>query len=257
MMRPLHPERWARGMTIIEVMAVVAVLAILAGLILTGLRGSLDRRDAIVCLSNIRSLGTMVTLYATDHRDSFPSWADRGVDYESTPERWGWYTYQTYGTMEDPRWLEYAGFSTTTEVMYCPANSQHPFWYAQVAAPDYAISMAAYAVPEHFNPDLPASAWLNRLGGRVQRMSMTRFPASKAGMFEADVWHGWRGTHAPGEDLSGLEYWSSAMPGSVWFVDGHALQMFERDAVRPVRRYPVWPYMTFGSTPWGMQGRDI
>ncbi|MCC5822193.1 MAG: type II secretion system GspH family protein [Phycisphaerales bacterium] len=250
-------RRTRRGTTLIEVLVAIGVIAMLGGIMLTGLRGALDRRDSIACLSHIRTLGTLVAVYAVDNRDSFPSWADPRVNYESSPEHWPWFTLQGHRTMEDARWLDYTGFTTTTETLYCPANSQHPFWYEELAVPDYIISHSAYAAPEHFAPEVPPEVWLNRLGGRVQRMSMTRFPSSKAGMYEVFVWHGWRGVYGPGEDLGTQEYWQSAQPGSVWFIDGHARQMHQRDAIRPVRRYPVWPYATFGTTPWGMQGRDI
>lgn len=179
------------------------------------------------------------------------------MNYEASPDRWNEFTRQCSFTMHGERWLEYTGFQTTTQTMYCPANSQHPVWYERVAWPDYWLTTSAYMAPEHLDPDLPNPAWLNKLGGRVQRMSMTRFPSSKAGMFEIFVWHGWRGVHEPGNEVGSLQFYSSAMPGSVWFIDGHARQMYERDAVRPVVRHPIWPTGTFRTTPWGMQGRDI
>lgn len=244
-------------MTLVEVMVVFGVITLLAGIMLTGLRGVLDRRDAIVCLTHIRSMGSIVAMYANDQRDFFPSWIERGVNYEALPERWPEFTTQSYATMQRPQWLEYTGLRSTTEVMYCPANSLHPEWYERVAVPDYWLTAAAYMTPEYLDPDMPNGVWMNRLGGRVQRVPMTRFPSSKAGMFEMFVWHGWRGVHEPGVDVSGLEYHNTTRTGSVWFIDGHARQMQERDATRSVRRYPVWPTGTFEATPWGMLGRDI
>jgi type II secretory pathway pseudopilin PulG len=244
-------------MTLVEVLVVFGVIAVLAGIVLTGLRGVLDRRDAVVCLTHIRSLGSVVAMYTGDQRDYFPSWIERGVDYESSPERWPEFAMQSYTTMYRPEWLEYTGFQSTTAVMYCPANSRYEVWNERAALPDYWLTAAAYMTPEHLNPDVPDPLWLNRLGGRVQRMSMTRFPSSKAGMYEMFVWHAWRGVYEPGVEMSGLEYHNSNTAASVWFIDGHARQMHVRDATPTVRRHPVWPSGTYNTTAWGMQGMDI
>ncbi len=245
-------------MTLVEVLVAFGVIAMLGGIMLTGLRGVLDRRAAIVCLTHIRSMGSVVAMYANDQRDFFPSWIERGVSYESSPELWPRFALQGHTTMLREQWLEYTGFQSTTEVMFCPANSRlHPLPHERAPAPDYWLTTAAYMTPEHLDRDMANSVWMNRLGGRVQRMSMTRFPSSKAGMFEMFVWHGWRGVYEPGVDVSSLEYLNRTRAGSVWFIDGHARQMHERDARRSVWRHPVWPTGTFNTTPWGMKGRDI
>jgi type II secretory pathway pseudopilin PulG len=248
--------RCSKAYSIVEVLIAMAVLLILVGLAMVAMHGILDRRDAIVCLVHIRELGSMVTLYTQDNRDYFPSWIRGGVAYQPGSEHWRDYQYQMFGTMEHENWLTYAGLQSSSQILYCSANYWRPDMYQNIAAPDYVLSSSMYISPTYLNPHQAATHAPPHLAGKVQRISMTSFPSAKVGMFEMFVWHGWRGDRDHGE-VGTLEYWQSSMPGSVWFLDGHVRQVNEYDGVRPVNRSPVWPLTTFGTTPWGMQGRDI
>lgn len=246
-----------RGMTVLEVAVVVSVVAVLAGILLVSLRGVLDRKASFACMSHARQLGSHISAYAMDGRDFFPTWVQRKVNYQASAELWQWYTNQDIRVMQDRRWLEYSGLDSTSDILYCASNTWHPDMYSDDAAPDFILSSSMFMDSGYLNPDLATSQAPARMAARVQRLSMTRFPSSKAGMYEMFVWHGWDGDHSAGSEVGSLEYWQSASPGSVWFLDGHVRQMYEKDATRAVNRRPVWPYMTFGTTPWGIQGRDI
>lgn len=245
------------GWTIIEVLVTIAVISVLLSMSLFGLRGIRDKRDQIACLANIGGMGKILAAYGADNRDLFPSWAERGRDYAASDAGRRWWSYQPIGTLQSQRWLDYADFETTTEVMYCPANDWLPDMYEDQAAPDFVLSSAFYMTPSYLDPGLPRAAWHDRLGAQVQKSSAVRHPASKAGLFETEVWHGWRGVFSDGADVGELEYWQSRLPGSVFFIDGHAAGIYERDGIRPVGRQPVWALLTFGMTPWGVWGRDI
>lgn len=245
------------GVTLIELLVSIAIIAILAGLAIPGLRSVREKGQRLKCMTHIRSMGDMVQIYTLSNRDSFPTWADPSVNYNAQPERWAQYTYQIFGTFESTRWQQFTGFSSDSETMYCPANQWHPDWYQNVAAPDYVLSSSVYIDPSYLNPDIEYSVYSQRLGARTQRISTTRYPSSKAGVYELSVWHGWGGVFEPDVPVGDLSYWQSPQPGSVWFMDGHAEQIYEREGTRPINRYPIWSPMTFGTTKYGILGRDI
>ncbi len=247
----------APGMTVVEILVVIATMATLGAILLTSLRGVRDSATQLNCLTNIRNFGAFVAAYTHDHHDFFPSWIERGVDYEGNPDLWDEYASQTYTVLQSDRWLEYTGFDRTTPTMYCPANQWWPEMYSVHHAPDYLITASSHARPEYLDPGLPTSLGWTRLGGQVQRMTRTRYPSAKAALYELAVWHGWRGVWVEGTEAGSLQYWQSRMPGSVFFIDGHAESVYERDGTRPLFRYPIWPYHTFGTTPHGILGRDV
>lgn len=245
------------GLTLIELLVVIAVISILAGMLLIGLRSARERGQMILCQTHIRSMGNMVQIYNSDNRDLYPSWIDPNTNYNSNPDLWNHYSYQVFSTFENAKWLEYTSLPANADIMYCPANQWHPEAYSELPAPDYVLSSSVFIQPRYLSSNLDFTTYSRSLGGQVQRASTTRFPSSKAGIFELFVWHGWRGFFELGLPVGDLAYWESRLPGSVWFIDGHVGQYYERQATRPMNRYPVWAPMTFGTTEGGLHGRDI
>jgi len=58
--------------TLIELLVVIAIIAVLIALLLPGLQHSKERGKRIVCMNNLRQIGTGLTLYATENNDSLP-----------------------------------------------------------------------------------------------------------------------------------------------------------------------------------------
>jgi prepilin-type N-terminal cleavage/methylation domain-containing protein/prepilin-type processing-associated H-X9-DG protein len=77
--------------TLIELLVVIAVIAILIGLLLPALRGARDTSRATVCLTNQRSILSVLALYADDSKRYIPRECGSGhftipaVPLDSTP----------------------------------------------------------------------------------------------------------------------------------------------------------------------------
>lgn len=243
------------GFTLIELLVALAVLAILLGLLISVLASSRATAKSLVCSTRLKQLGDLVSAYTVESQDTFPAWLD-GRDFRHQPERWSSYTYQTFSTLPNEKWLTWSGLETDSEALYCPDNQQFPQDFQQIASPDYVMSACIFGESNYFKADLAESQWRSRLGDKVQSIANARFPSDKVGLLELFVWHGWGKSYCEGCPVGDLEYTDSRSPGSLWFMDGHVEQRFATDALPYVYRYPIWPYMPFGTTVAGITGRD-
>lgn len=180
-----------------------------------------------------------------------------GREVREDPRRWNEYTFQVFSTFARRPWLDWAGMNELSETLYCPSNQDWPEYPPDTADPDFVLSASVFADSRYFDPALPESAWKSRLGAKVQTHGAAVFPDRKVAVLEHRVWHGWPGTSCIGCPVNDLFYYESVRAGSVWFLDGHADHIHARDALPHVRRSPIWPAMPFGTTEWGMAGRDV
>jgi prepilin-type N-terminal cleavage/methylation domain-containing protein/prepilin-type processing-associated H-X9-DG protein len=67
--------RW-RAFTLIELLVVIAIIAILAAMLLPALAAAKARAYKTQCMSNMKQLGTAITLFTGDHTEMFPPAAD-------------------------------------------------------------------------------------------------------------------------------------------------------------------------------------
>ena len=85
-----------RAFTLTELLVVLATLALLAAVVLPALAKSGDNSTRMVCLNNLRQLGTALNLYTGENQDylPWPNWGNEG----SPPCPRGWlYVGQSYG----------------------------------------------------------------------------------------------------------------------------------------------------------------
>lgn len=61
-----------RGFTLIELLCVVAILGLLVSLTLPALGKARDRAESAACFGNLRQIGVAVSLYVSEHDNTFP-----------------------------------------------------------------------------------------------------------------------------------------------------------------------------------------
>ena len=73
------------GFTLIELLVVIAIIAILAAILLPALQSARMRAQATQCVSNMKQLGTVGTMYLNDNRSVWP-----GTNYsvQTTAANW-------------------------------------------------------------------------------------------------------------------------------------------------------------------------
>ena len=60
------------GFTLIELLVVIAIIALLIGILLPSLSGARDSARSVQCLSSLRSLGMVMSMYTDDNKDVLP-----------------------------------------------------------------------------------------------------------------------------------------------------------------------------------------
>lgn len=61
-----------RGFTLIELLVVIAIIAILAAILFPVFAKARERGKLATCISNLKQIGTGITVYAQDNEDRFP-----------------------------------------------------------------------------------------------------------------------------------------------------------------------------------------
>jgi prepilin-type processing-associated H-X9-DG protein/prepilin-type N-terminal cleavage/methylation domain-containing protein len=83
-----------RGFSLVEVVIVVGIIALLIAMLMPTVGRVREQSKATVCLSNLRQLGTALTIYVDAHRGAFPlnahagagqSWVETLYPYGVTP----------------------------------------------------------------------------------------------------------------------------------------------------------------------------
>ena len=142
-----------KGFTLIELLVVIAIIALLLSIIMPSLNTVKQRAGALVCMTNLSSLGKGMFLYAMDYDDYYPLVGSRTADgrlpawgggYPVTPywdARIMPYLYSNMAGM-DPTASTKAYFDNVIDpgksamkTLLCPGSKTDPearFWYKAI-----------------------------------------------------------------------------------------------------------------------------
>jgi prepilin-type N-terminal cleavage/methylation domain-containing protein/prepilin-type processing-associated H-X9-DG protein len=140
-MIPQPPFHRRRAFTLIELLVVIGIIALLVAILLPALGQARAAARLSRCLVNVRSIGQALTLYADEHRETFPHWS-------------GWHIWDASesavpvaGDADGPAWTELLKpYLDGREVYVDPSRPRDlaPFGYFMQARHTFIRTQRAY-----------------------------------------------------------------------------------------------------------------
>jgi len=106
-----------RGFTLIELLVVIAIIAILAAILFPVFARAREKARQTSCLSNVKQLALAILMYAQDHDEVFPHYADRGCYAAGSIPNTAWHSNRTrvmWYEMADP-------YMKNAQITRCPS----------------------------------------------------------------------------------------------------------------------------------------
>ena len=101
-------RRWKTSFTLIELLVVISIIAILASMLLPALNQAKTRAKIVLCIGNLKQLGSAILQYSDDHETQTPPTqvgdpvARPGGDAEYGYVGWGMEYDGVLGKLEKP-----------------------------------------------------------------------------------------------------------------------------------------------------------
>jgi prepilin-type N-terminal cleavage/methylation domain-containing protein len=108
-----------RGFTLVELLVVIGIIALLVSMLLPALQKAREAGNRAACLSNLRQIGLMITLYANENKDQISLGCRSNVYQDNYTIR---YTsanlYYSFGPYYVSGYLK-----KSPKIMYCPSTT--------------------------------------------------------------------------------------------------------------------------------------
>ncbi len=194
-----NSRRKQAAFTLIELLVVISIIAILAGLIFPAFANAKKAALKTQCISNLKQIGTAITLYMGDYDDQFPHAVDASDKFR--PEIWSDFPTFQAKIPNMPLMSDVLDqYLKSKEVWKCPSDNgssvldSHPqldfntspsvlkvyqssyFFRTEIAFKEF--SSSTFKLPANTNVLFDASGHWHGDAGRVNRNEVQTDPAS-------------------------------------------------------------------------------
>lgn len=111
------------GFTLIELLVVIAIISILATILLPSLKEARTLATTVNCLSNVRGILSLMTMYTMENNGVFPlSRTDTPQTDPSKPGAYYWTGHPLTGERRNISWMDLISVDTPVELFQCPSS---------------------------------------------------------------------------------------------------------------------------------------
>ncbi len=169
--------------TLIELLVVIAIIAILAAMLLPALSQARARGKDIQCTSNLKQLGTYMTMYVDSNNDVIPA-GNCNVSYSQWFGKWQDMLMRLYSPSTE---ISNNNFLVKQGSLRIPIG---PFACPASTAYDATKSTRHYAINDPKNINEGRGFASNRDGSCDMKITRIKRPSQRAAMFDTDQWAG-------------------------------------------------------------------